>query len=1451
MSQYAKQPAIKFSGKRDDYTKFVHYFRAYAHQVGVPYAFTKPTPAPSAPSDASTTPVQPGNGASVLTPPTAEYIELNEKLYALLVPCMAKGAAELCVMRHSDTNDGFAAWQDLRSIYDEGTTPAVMMRLYQQFNKIKQEPEESVEDFIMRVQDIAGKLAAHGDVQSDARIITTVLQHLLPEFRQTVLLINMQMLTCNMTIEQIGHTLRNTTQLLASLDSARSSATAAAYPATAASPPKYARAVPGPRPPGHTGVWCCLHGHGGHSDADCRTQRYREQQLRQASAHVATQELPRRQPLQPQQQQQQRRQQQQHPQRQHQPQQQQQQPQYHLSPSPFALDESDGGVAFMARCIDPPADLPLSAIIFGATAAADGFPVTAILDSGASRHMVDPATIPNSISCVADERPCRIRVRVGGGIIYATSICTVHAQAVTTAGIVTAVRLDNTLLVPGLGANLVSMASVVKRNAAVTLAADGASVTCGSRIFAVHARNGVYVLQLLLGGASNGASALAMPAAPCPTSGGTTPSPPTVPLSSDMAVAPSPFYSDDAAPPPLAALPPGVDDVARWHRRLAHPSADVMGQLRRTPGTVTFTGPTSSLSCGVCPLGKSTHLPYPGAAATRSGELLGLVHVDAAGPINPPSLRGAAYAVGFTDDKSRRTVVYALTSKDGFLDSFAKFVAAVAVPDGLHVRRVRLDNAGEYISAEFRAYCDGAGIQIEHTAPHAHSQVGVAERKWRTLFNAVRCMLHDAGLPKALWMEALQWATHVNNRLPSNALDGLSPLQVWTGTVPSLAHVHVWGCWAFVHVEKHARDGKIGARAWRGRLVGCDLRSLAWRVYNETTNSVQVSRHVTFIEAPELIVPSPAAPTAPPRARTPAAVRTVTRPPLIGATRVGAATLAPAARAVGAPTSRHGMRTRAANGAAPYRPVPAVAAHGAAAAAAHGDTPNTDGAAAAAAHGHTPTIVVASDDVGAFIAALPFLDMQDYVAALSIESPDFNYDNDIAYVAVDAPASTISYSQAMRSADAPQWRAAVAKEMASLDRHGVFTVVPLPPGRRALAGMWVMRVKRDAASAVTLHKARFVAKGCAQVPGVDFTETFAPTAQLASLRVLLALAAQHGWVLHQLDVQTALLHSPIDEELYVNTPQGYVQRAADGTPLVLRLHKSLYGLRQAPRLWHATLAAQLGRLGFACTDADPSVFVSTRTGVIALVYVDDIVITGTRDRGLVDSTIAGISAAFAITDIGCVAWCLGIAVARDIKAGTIIISQQQYVADLLQQHHMELCNSVSTPSPIRRSSLPDVSIPLVGDASRRSKGLSAACCGSHAARGQTLRTPSRASAAASARPPQPTLPTPSTSCATCAAPLTAASRTRDRQRLRSSATLTRRTLTATSVARPAGTFSCSQAAPSLGAPSCSRSWRCQPRRRSTLSCQPRRKRPSTCGACSPTCGSCASSPAPPSSLRTT
>ena len=156
----------------------------------------------------------------------------------------------------------------------------------------------------------------------------------------------------------------------------------------------------------------------------------------------------------------------------------------------------------------------------------------------------------------------------------------------------------------------------------------------------------------------------------------------------------------------------------------------------------------------------------------------------------------------------------------------------------------------------------------------------------------------------------------------------------------------------------------------------------------------------------------------------------------------------------------------------------------------------------------------------------------------------------------------------------------------------MFEPVPLPPNRRALNGMWVLRVKRDGNGNIVIYKARFVAKGCAQIPGVDFTETFAPTSQLSSLRILLALAAQHDWILHQLDVQTAFLQSPIDEELYIHPPQATLSAPPTALRLSLRLRKSLYGLRQAPRLWHATLVAQLARLRFVCTGADPCVFVT-------------------------------------------------------------------------------------------------------------------------------------------------------------------------------------------------------------------------------------------------------------------
>jgi hypothetical protein len=109
----------------------------------------------------------------------------------------------------------------------------------------------------------------------------------------------------------------------------------------------------------------------------------------------------------------------------------------------------------------------------------------------------------------------------------------------------------------------------------------------------------------------------------------------------------------------------------------------------------------------------------------------------------------------------------------------------------------------------------------------------------------------------------------------------------------------------------------------------------------------------------------------------------------------------------------------------------------------------------------------------------------------------------------------------------------------------------------------VFKVKKDPDGRVVKHKARLVAKGYAQWQGVDFDEVFAPVARMETVRLLLAIAAHCGWQVHHMDVKSAFLNGDLAEEVYVHQPPGYA--SAGNEDKVLRLHKALYGLRQAPR----------------------------------------------------------------------------------------------------------------------------------------------------------------------------------------------------------------------------------------------------------------------------------------------
>ncbi|GBN05325.1 Retrovirus-related Pol polyprotein from transposon TNT 1-94 [Araneus ventricosus] len=138
------------------------------------------------------------------------------------------------------------------------------------------------------------------------------------------------------------------------------------------------------------------------------------------------------------------------------------------------------------------------------------------------------------------------------------------------------------------------------------------------------------------------------------------------------------------------------------------------------------------------------------------------------------------------------------------------------------------------------------------------------------------------------------------------------------------------------------------------------------------------------------------------------------------------------------------------------------------------------------------------------------------------------------------------------------WRKAMNEEMESLNKNEVWKLVELPKDEKPISCKWVLRVKRN-----NVYKARLVARGFEQTPGIDYCETYAPVISMSSLRLVLAIIIQKNLEIYALDVKTAFLNGDLQETIYMEQPMGY----SDNSGRVCKLLKSIYGLKQAPRQW--------------------------------------------------------------------------------------------------------------------------------------------------------------------------------------------------------------------------------------------------------------------------------------------
>ena len=289
-------------------------------------------------------------------------------------------------------------------------------------------------------------------------------------------------------------------------------------------------------------------------------------------------------------------------------------------------------------------------------------------------------------------------------------------------------------------------------------------------------------------------------------------------------------------------------------------------------------------------------------------------------------------------------------------------------------------------------------------------------------------------------------------------------------------------------------------------------------------------------------------------------------------------------------------------------------------------------------------------------------------------------------------ADSIKIPKSVKSAyagpNAPSWRQAIRRENESLDKYGVFTWVDrrsVPIHNKILRGKYVLRVKCDGQGLISRFKARLVILGHLCVESIHYTDTYAPAARSATVKLVLALAAILNLDLRQYDVETAFLHGDLVEEIYVYVPEGYEPTDAHSKTLnenqrelhsrlkpgcVARCNVPLYGLPQSPRCWWKKITSHLESIGFTASVLDPCLMYRINKdhySVLALV-VDDIVYATNEPDGLFLSQMEEV---FTMKDLGELEYCLGIKVTRDRKQHMIELSQENYIHRVLRTFNME------------------------------------------------------------------------------------------------------------------------------------------------------------------------------------
>jgi hypothetical protein len=265
-----------------------------------------------------------------------------------------------------------------------------------------------------------------------------------------------------------------------------------------------------------------------------------------------------------------------------------------------------------------------------------------------------------------------------------------------------------------------------------------------------------------------------------------------------------------------------------------------------------------------------------------------------------------------------------------------------------------------------------------------------------------------------------------------------------------------------------------------------------------------------------------------------------------------------------------------------------------------------------------------------------------------------------------------SYEEATKK---KEWKNAMVEEYQSIVKNDVWDVILRLKEKTIVSSKWIYKTKHSTDGIIKKYKARFVARGFSQKEGIDYEETFAHVARYTSIRAIFALIAVKKWKVHQMDVKTAFLNGVIEEEVYVEQPQGF--KTHDSQTHVYKLKKALYGLKQAPGAWYSRIGSFLMSLGFTKSKENSNLYFKVVDGglVILLLYVDDMFLT--EDEKLIIDSKRKLVAEFEMKDLGMMHYFLGLEVSQ--RPSEIFLNQGKYVIEILKRFRMMDCKAMPTP----------------------------------------------------------------------------------------------------------------------------------------------------------------------------